>query len=167
VLMDASLSNARELVFQAGTHEDAIRLKFQDWLSLVNPRVEFFTQPEHASSRATFAGREDPGTEGSNRTAKTRAAKSKRDSGQPGGGQGRIEAVGHSGVYPGSGPYPKGEVEVRSPGQFVHGQRDEEGREVEGGSGLTYLQEGVLLGGDTPAPSSPPEARKYVIEGHP
>ena len=29
VLMDASMSNARDLVFQAGTHEDAIRLKFQ------------------------------------------------------------------------------------------------------------------------------------------
>jgi len=76
VLMDASLSHARELVFQAGTHEDAIRLKFHDWLSLVNPRVEFFTQPEHTSSRANFAGREDPGTEGSNRTAETRAEKS-------------------------------------------------------------------------------------------
>jgi len=158
VLMDASLSNARELVFQAGTHEDAIRLRFQDWLSLVHPRVEFFTRPEHASSEATFAGREDPGTEGSKRTAKMRAEESNRDSGQPGGGQGRIEVVGHSGVYPGSGPYPEGEVEARNPGEFVHGQRDEEGREVEGGSGLTYLQEGILLGGDTPAQSSPPEA---------
>jgi len=64
VLMDASLSNARQLVFQAGTHEDAIRLSFQDWLSLVKPRVEFFTEPEHCSSRGSFDCREDPGTEG-------------------------------------------------------------------------------------------------------
>jgi len=86
VLMDASLSNARELVFQAGTHEDAIRLKFQDWLSLVNPRVEFFTQPEHASSQANFSGREDTSTEGSKRAAKKRAQESKPETGQPGGG---------------------------------------------------------------------------------
>jgi len=93
VLMDASLSNAGELVFQAGTHEDAIRLKFQDWLSLVSPRVEFFTEPEHPTAVAAFAGREDTGTEGSKRTARTRAEKSKRESGEPGGGQGRIEAA--------------------------------------------------------------------------
>ena len=83
VLMDASLSNARELVFQAGTHEDAVRLKFQDWLSLVKPRVEFFTEPEHTSPRAIFTGREDPGTEGSQPAAKTRAEESQRESGQP------------------------------------------------------------------------------------
>jgi Ala-tRNA(Pro) deacylase len=63
VLMDASMSNTRDLVFQAGTHADAIRLKFQDWLALVNPRVESFTELEHASSRATFADRGDVGTE--------------------------------------------------------------------------------------------------------
>jgi hypothetical protein len=56
-----------------------------------------------------------------------------RESGQPGGGQGRIDKVGHSGVYPGSGPYPSGEAEVRTPESFVQGQRDAEGREVEGG----------------------------------
>jgi Ala-tRNA(Pro) deacylase len=59
VLMDASMSNSRDLVFQAGTHEDAIRLKFNDWLALVNPRVECFTEPLHASSRAAFTDRED------------------------------------------------------------------------------------------------------------
>ena len=32
VLMDASMSNAEDVVFQAGTHEDVIRLKFQDWI---------------------------------------------------------------------------------------------------------------------------------------
>jgi Ala-tRNA(Pro) deacylase len=67
VLMDASMSNAQKLVFQAGTHEDAISLNFQDWLALVNPRVEFFTEPEHASSRATFEDRGDAGIERSSR----------------------------------------------------------------------------------------------------
>jgi Ala-tRNA(Pro) deacylase len=63
VLMDASLLSAADLVFQAGTHEDAIRLKFQDWLALVNPRVEYFAEPERSSSRAAFTDRQDPGTE--------------------------------------------------------------------------------------------------------
>jgi Ala-tRNA(Pro) deacylase len=56
VLMDASISCAHELVFQAGTHEDAICLNFQDWIGLVNPRVEFFSEPEHRSARATSGG---------------------------------------------------------------------------------------------------------------
>ena len=162
VLMDASMSNAQDLVFQAGTHEDAVRLKFQDWFALVNPRVEFFAVPEHPSSGAGVRG---PGRRGHRETGagvERRAEKAKRESGQPGGGQGRVEVVGHSGVYPGSGPYPKGAVAVRTPAEFVHGQRDEEGREVEGGSELIYLDEGILLGGETPPPSGPaqpPEAR--------
>jgi len=73
VLMDASISNARELVFQAGTHEDAIRLNFQDWLELVKPRVEFFSKPERASARSAFADREDIRTQRSGRTSTARA----------------------------------------------------------------------------------------------
>ncbi len=59
VLMDCSMSKVNDLVFQAGTHEDTIRLKFQDWFALVNPRVESFAEPEHTASRANFADRED------------------------------------------------------------------------------------------------------------
>lgn len=82
---------------------------------------------------------------------------SERESGRPGGGQGRIDEVGRSGVYPGSGPYPAGPAEIRTPGRFVHGQLDAEGRPVEGGSELTYLGGDTLLGGATPPSSSPPE----------
>jgi Ala-tRNA(Pro) deacylase len=166
VLMDASMSNAQDLVFQAGTHEDAIRLKFQQWFALVNPRVEFFAVPEHTSSEAAFEDREDSGTERPGPASASRARKSKLVSGQPGGGQGRVEVVGHSGVYPGSGPYPKGAVAVRTPAEFVHGQRDEEGREVEGGSELIYLEEGILLGGETPSPSGPAQPPKHDKQGH-
>src|SRR5439155_25306411 len=56
------------------------------------------------------------------------------EAGEPGGGRGRIDTVGRTGVYPGSGPYPTGEAEVRMPGSFVRGQRDAQGREAEGGS---------------------------------
>jgi Ala-tRNA(Pro) deacylase len=160
VLMDASMSRARDLVFQAGTHEDAIRLNVEDWLALVNPRVEDFTVPEHSSSDESFEDREVVGTEPASRRSKARVRKSKRESGEPGGGRGRVDVVGHSGVYPGSGPYPPGAATVRTPAEFVHGQRDDEGREVEGGAGLTYREDGTLLGGESP-PSSPAEPTKY------
>jgi hypothetical protein len=81
------------------------------------------------------------------------------ESGQPGGGRGRIDEVGRTGVYPGSGPYPPGDAEVRTPETFVHGQRDEEGREVEGGSEPIMTEDGTVLGGATPPSSSPPRGQ--------
>ena len=53
---------------------------------------------------------------------------------------------------------------MRTPAEFVHGQRDEDGREVEGGSGLIYLKDGTLLAGETPS-SSPAEPTKYPAKG--
>jgi len=89
---------------------------------------------------------------------------SRRESGLPGGGQGRIDEVGLSGVYPGSGPWPTGAVEIRSPASFVHGQTDAEGRQVEGGSELIYFQGRTLLGGPTPPPSGPAEGQSKTKE---
>lgn len=80
-----------------------------------------------------------------------------RDSGQPGGGKGRVDEVGRSPVYPGTGPFPSGDAEVRTPGSFVHGQVDDQGRPVEGGSEIIMTDEGVVLGGATPPSSSPPQ----------
>ncbi len=45
VLMDPSLEVEGDILFQAGTHEDAVRLNFRDWNEIVNPRVATFTQP--------------------------------------------------------------------------------------------------------------------------
>ena len=132
---------------------------------LVNPRVEFFTAPEHASAQATFANRQDVGTARSELAPMARADELERESGQPGGGQGRIDVVGHSGVYPGSGPYPEGKAAVGTAAEFVHGQRDAQGREIEGGSELTYLAKGILLGGETPPPGGPPRAAKHIAKG--
>jgi Ala-tRNA(Pro) deacylase len=165
VLMDASMSNARDLVFQAGTHEDAIRMRFQDWLALVNPRMESFAEPDHGPSRATLASRGGVGSAEWEGPAEARSEEAKRESGLPGGGKGRYDVVGLSGVYPGSGPYPEGDAAVCMPGEFVHGQRDEQGREIEGGSELIWFGEGVLLGGETPPPSGPPTAPKPIAEG--
>ena len=65
VLMDTSMSNAQDLVFQAGTHEDAVRLKFQDWFALV----------KRASN--TSACRSTPRPRPPSRTGKTRERKSR------------------------------------------------------------------------------------------
>ena len=75
------------------------------------------------------------------------------ESGEPGGGRGRTDHVGRSPVYPGSGPWPSGNVEIRTPGSFVHGQRDDQGREIAGGSEPIYFNQEVLLGDLTPIQS--------------
>ncbi len=50
--MDASLWIEGEILFQAGTHRDAIQMRFTDWVLLVQPRVEFFTEPERVLQQA-------------------------------------------------------------------------------------------------------------------
>ncbi len=45
VLMDPSLQVAGDIVLQAGTHQDAVRLNFQDWYELVRPQVATFAEP--------------------------------------------------------------------------------------------------------------------------
>ena len=98
------------------------------------------------------------------RDVKASEGGSRRESGLPGGGQGRTDEVGPSGVYAGSGPCPTGAVEIRSPASFVHGQTDAEGREVEGDSELIYFQGQTLLGGATPPPSGPAHGQSKTKE---
>jgi len=45
VLMDLSLNVEGDILFQAGTHQDAVRLNFKDWHELVNPQVAAFSEP--------------------------------------------------------------------------------------------------------------------------
>jgi Ala-tRNA(Pro) deacylase len=45
VLMDPSLEVEGDILFQAGTHHDAVRLKFWDWYELVEPEVVSFSEP--------------------------------------------------------------------------------------------------------------------------
>lgn len=42
VVMDPSMRVRGDIVFQGGTHRDAIRMDFDDWFRIVNPRVESF-----------------------------------------------------------------------------------------------------------------------------
>lgn len=63
-----------------------------------------------------------------------------RDSGMPGGGAGRRdEGLGKSGVYPMSGPHPKGDAPVVAPGSWGQGARGGAGYEDHGESELYGL----------------------------
>jgi Ala-tRNA(Pro) deacylase len=45
VLMDKALQTSGDILFQAGTHCDAVRMRFDDWFKMVGPRVERFSEP--------------------------------------------------------------------------------------------------------------------------
>jgi Ala-tRNA(Pro) deacylase len=45
VLMDASMHVPGDILFPAGTHHDAIRMRFDDWFRMVQPRVGSFSTP--------------------------------------------------------------------------------------------------------------------------
>jgi Ala-tRNA(Pro) deacylase len=45
VLMDAAMKVEGIIIFQAGTHREAVRLNFADWFEIVQPRVAQFTTP--------------------------------------------------------------------------------------------------------------------------
>jgi hypothetical protein len=78
------------------------------------------------------------------------ASANKRESGNPGGGQGRVDQVGRSGVYPRDAENIPGGAEVRMAGQWGGGDYNEAG-----GSGLIY-RDGMVLGGLTAGPDGEP-----------
>jgi Ala-tRNA(Pro) deacylase len=45
VLMDRALNVEGDILFQAGTHTDAILLNFRDWYEMVKPQVATFSEP--------------------------------------------------------------------------------------------------------------------------
>jgi Ala-tRNA(Pro) deacylase len=42
VIMDGNLCCGGDIVILGGTHRDAVRLRFDDWFEMVNPRIEQF-----------------------------------------------------------------------------------------------------------------------------
>jgi len=79
-----------------------------------------------------------------------------RESGQPGGGAGRRDEVGPTGVYPMSGGLPPGKhPEIRTPAAWGQGERGAEGYNDSGGSELV-MRDGQLLGGTTSGPGGEP-----------
>jgi Ala-tRNA(Pro) deacylase len=59
VLMDEAMKVEGEILFQAGTHTDAVRLRFDDWFKIVKPRVAHFSTPgePHAEADAGLCAR--------------------------------------------------------------------------------------------------------------
>lgn len=45
VLMDGYLQTDGDIFILGGTHRDAIRMRFDDWFAMVNPRVELLSEP--------------------------------------------------------------------------------------------------------------------------
>lgn len=93
------------------------------------------------------------------RTKRKSAKDEGRESGLPGGGAGRKDEVGRSGVYPMSGPHPAGSAEVRGQAGWGQGERGAAGYEDHGSSELTY-EGGQVLGGYSA------EQREQQIGGH-
>lgn len=80
---------------------------------------------------------------------KQRSTKGRGESGLPGGGKGRVDVVGTSGVYPMSAEErPKGTAPIRPMASWGQGDRGAAGYEDSGGSGLVW-RDGQLLGGLT------------------
>jgi Ala-tRNA(Pro) deacylase len=50
VLMDQALNVEGDIVFQAGTHQDAVRLNLRDWYEMVRPQVATFADPAEAAA---------------------------------------------------------------------------------------------------------------------
>src|SRR5689334_21611641 len=76
-----------------------------------------------------------------------RSDNARRESGQPGGGTGRRDEVGPTGVYPMSAGVPRGKhPEIRTPASWGQGERGAAGYEDSGRSGLVW-KDGQLLGG--------------------
>lgn len=45
LLMDGWMHVDGDIIFPAGTHNDAVRMRFADWFRMVDPRVEDFSEP--------------------------------------------------------------------------------------------------------------------------
>lgn len=45
VLMDGHLECGGDIFILGGTHRDAVRMQFDDWFDMVNPRVELLSEP--------------------------------------------------------------------------------------------------------------------------
>jgi Ala-tRNA(Pro) deacylase len=52
VVMDEAMRVDGDMMFQAGTHDDAIVVKFEDWRRVVNPRAASFSIPAPSGQRA-------------------------------------------------------------------------------------------------------------------
>jgi CBS domain-containing protein len=91
-------------------------------------------------------GRKPKRPEEKQEQVKTPEKEQKRESGVPGGGQGRVDEVGRSGVYPASGPLPPSpDAPVRGQASWGQGERGAEGYQDSGTSEIVSEQEAKQL----------------------
>jgi Ala-tRNA(Pro) deacylase len=45
VIADANLETDGDILIVGGTHRDAVRMRFDDWFSMVRPRIELLSEP--------------------------------------------------------------------------------------------------------------------------
>jgi hypothetical protein len=76
-----------------------------------------------------------------NEKEEARLASEAKESGTPGGGQGRRDEVRGSGVYPASGPDAPDNADLRTQAEWGQGERGAEGREDSGRSELNLSEE--------------------------
>lgn len=106
--------------------------------------------------------RQRAGTRNAQPMGEPAADEEKRESGQPGGGQGRRDVVSEGeaaehGVRPlSTGTRPGGDAELRGMMAWGQGERGAAGYEDSGGSELV-MRDGQLLGGLTAGPGGAPE----------
>jgi len=90
------------------------------------------------------------------RTKETQDAQARRESGLPGGGAGRKDEVGGSGVYPASaGKAPAGAA-VRTQAAWGQGDRGAAGAEDSGSSEIFYYDAELKAAGTEPAATREP-----------
>ncbi len=53
VIMDGHLCCDGDILIVAGTHRDALRMNFDDWFGMVQPRVELLSDPDAGRRRET------------------------------------------------------------------------------------------------------------------
>jgi Ala-tRNA(Pro) deacylase len=51
VLMDGHLATPGDILLMGGTHRDAVRMRFDDWFAMVQPRVEMLSEPAEGRTR--------------------------------------------------------------------------------------------------------------------
>ncbi len=93
------------------------------------------TKPNTARDRSARQPARSTGTSSRRQTSSSNSPGARqRDSGNPGGGAGRREQVGRSGVYPASGPLPPDNAPYQGMGSFGQGKRGAAGYEDSGRS---------------------------------
>jgi len=112
---------------------------------------------KRAAKRTSKSTRSEP-------TRRAAPARESNESGLPGGGRGRRDEVGGSGVFPASGGEAPADAELRGMASWGQGERGAEGYNDSGGSELV-MREGQLLGGLDVGPSGAPITDNPSAEG--